>query len=69
MTAVQRGLLTMIAASLAVWVLAWALAELLRPEVLEVRITADLVPPWMAAQLQEEARRIVAGEVIGDDAP
>jgi hypothetical protein len=65
----RRGLLTMIAGSLAVLILAWALNELLRPEIVEVRITADLVPPWMAAQLQEEARRIVAGEVIGDDAP
>jgi hypothetical protein len=68
MTAVQRGLLTMLAASIAVLVLVWALDELLRPAVVEVRIVTDLVPPWMAAQLQEEARRILQGEVMPDDA-
>ena len=68
MTAVQRGLLTMLAASIAVLVLVWALDELLRPAVVEVRIVTDLVPPWMAAQLQEEARTIIRGTVLPDDA-
>jgi hypothetical protein len=65
----RRGLLVMVAGAAAVLVLAWALDQLLRPEVVVVRITNDLVPPWMAAQLQEEARRILTGEVIPDDAP
>ena len=69
MTAAQKGLLTCSAGRVAVLVLVWALDQLLRPAVVEVRVVTDLVPPWMAAQLQEEARRIVAGEVLPGDAP
>ena len=62
-------LILLAAAALATFLAAVYVLELLlaEQEFTELVIT-DPVPPWMAAQLQEEARAIT-GEVAPDDAP
>lgn len=67
MAAVAAGILIILA--IALWLLQLEFARQ------EERLTwllahqADPVPPWMAAELHDEVRKIIQGEVIGDDAP
>lgn len=71
MTRETRVLILLGVTTVAAFFMALMVLETLLAEAAQESMAAytDPVPPWMAAQVQEEARRITKGEVTPDDAP